>query len=149
MIFFKCEHVHIRESDIIIDVGSGDGKVFNYLLYKGLENKMMGFELNTQHCLKTQNGLNKYQNVEIICGDIFNNFPYNGTVFYLFNPFDGRLMAKFIDRILKMKDVKPTIIYNRPSFVSLFDEKLFEVKMVMIHQYKFADGKYAVIRFRD
>lgn len=44
VIFF--EKLSLSANDVIIDVGCGKGRVFNYLLYKGLKNKMLGYEIN-------------------------------------------------------------------------------------------------------
>ncbi len=45
IIFF--EYNPLKESDVLIDVGCGKGRVFSFTpLYKGLKNKMIGIEIN-------------------------------------------------------------------------------------------------------
>jgi len=120
-IFFKHKYVTVKPGDIIIDVGCADGKLFNCLLYKGLKNRVLGYEINKAAGLKTKNNLLKYSNVEIILEDIFDSFPADATLFYLFNPFDEKMMLRFIENIKKISCNKPTIVYNYPLFAHLFD----------------------------
>lgn len=118
IIFFKV--LPLTNSNTIVDVGCGKGRVFNYLLYKGLKNKMIGYEINTLVADKTKKRLSKYKNVEILSDDIFNDFPKEGDIFYLYNPFKEEMMREFMSEILKIKDRNPIIIYNTPILINLF-----------------------------
>ncbi|MBS1533082.1 MAG: class I SAM-dependent methyltransferase [Bacteroidetes bacterium] len=147
--FFKYKYVQINQDDVIADVGCGDGKLINFLLYKGLRNKMFGYEINAKEGAITKKSLGKYDNVTIICSDIFDDFPANVTLFYLFNPFDENLVSKFITHIVLTKASKPTIIYNNPVSVHLFSPEMFDVTIIKMHQYQHGDGKIAIIRFKE
>jgi hypothetical protein len=147
-IFCKNDNLSIKQDDVIIDVGCADGKVFNLLLYRGFKNKMIGYEINTKHGLETKKALKNYKNVQIICEDIFDNFPSNGSVFYLFNPFGEKMMGLFIENLIKIRSGNPIVIYNYPLLVHLFDPLIFNVSIIPLHQYRHAYGKYALIDFK-
>ncbi len=138
LIFFEL--YPIKETDILIDVGCGKGRVFNYLLYRGAKNKMIGYEINSTVANKTKRRLSKYKNVEIRCEDIFDNFPAEGNVFYLFNPFNHEMMVSFSNAILKMKSIKPVILYFNPTCIDIFNNENFTYELIDIprHYYKFA-----------
>ncbi|WP_426672073.1 hypothetical protein ACPPVU_12660 [Mucilaginibacter sp. McL0603] len=62
LIFF--DFFKISDNAVIVDVGRGKGRVFNYLLYKCLKNKMIGYEINEAVANKTKRNLARYKNVE-------------------------------------------------------------------------------------
>lgn len=126
IIFF--EHLSINPQDILIDVGCGKGRVFSYLLYKGLKNKLIGYEINPAVGLKTARRLNHYPNVAIRVENIFDDFPPEGNIFYLYNPFKEDMMRSFMAAILKVAHRNPVIIYNNPIHLSLFDTPDFSCK---------------------
>ncbi len=128
LIFFK--YYPLNENDVIVDVGCGKGRVFNYLLYKGLKNKMLGYEINPLVAEATQKNLTRYKNVEIIGRNIFDEFPVDANVFYMFNPFKQTMMLEFKENILKMADKKPVILYYNPTCIEVFNDKRFSYKLI-------------------
>lgn len=118
--FFK-----IKEKDVIVDVGCGKGRVFNFLLYEGFKNKMIGYEINEDVGETTRRNLSKYKNVEIISKNIFDDFPTEGNVFYLFNPFRSAMMVDFKNKILQLREKDPVILYYNPQYLDVFDDKQF------------------------
>ena len=146
-IFFIEPLVKLNDSDIIIDVGCGDAKLFNYFLYRGLTNKMVGYEINKNKCVDTVKGLKRFKNVLIIDQDIFDDFPKYANIFYLFNPFHNELIIKFIDEIKKIKSKELIIIYNNPIHINSFDTTIFSIQIIPLQQYKHGDGKVAIIKF--
>ncbi|HAL82238.1 MAG TPA: hypothetical protein DCO83_08380 [Mucilaginibacter sp.] len=127
IIFFK--HSPVKENDIIIDVGCGKGRVFSYLLYKGLKNKMIGYEINEAVGDKTKKRLARFKNVEIRCENIFGNFPEQGNVFYLYNPFKEAMVTEFMRQILKIADRETVILYNNPIHLEIFDNNNFSIEV--------------------
>jgi SAM-dependent methyltransferase len=123
LIFLK--YYAVRENDVIVDVGCGKGRVFNYLLYRGFKNRMIGYEINTEVAEKTKRNLGSYKNVEIISENIFDRFPKDANLFYLFNPFNHTLMQEFKGHILEMKDKDPVILYYNPTCLHVFDDDRF------------------------
>ena len=104
---FRLEPV--SPADVLVDVGCGDGRVINYWLYCGLRNRIVGIEIDPATAHSTAKRLARYSNVEIICGDA-SGVDLDGTVFYLFNPFGGRMLADF-ERRRRGRPGK-IIIYN-------------------------------------
>lgn len=92
-------HGRLKPMDVLVDVGCGKGRVINAWLAEGYANRMIGVELDAGVAEKTRARLRRYPNVSILTGDIVANFPSDGTVFYLFNPFNADVMRKFKDRL--------------------------------------------------
>ena len=123
VIFF--ERIALKDSDVIVDVGSGKGRVFSYLLYKGRKNKMIGYEINDAVGLKTRKRLSRFKNVDMRCENIFDHFPEEGNIFYLYNPFKEAMVMEFMHRILKVADRDPVILYNNPIHFDVFNNRHF------------------------
>jgi SAM-dependent methyltransferase len=129
-IFFQ--YVRIQKKDVIVDVGCGKGRVFNYLLYKGIKNRMIGYEINPIVGLKTKKNLSKYKNVTIIAEDIFTHFPVDGNIFFFYNSFKGPMLEEFKDRIWEIRNNDPVILYLHPLHIDCFDNNRFIYQMVEI-----------------
>ncbi|MDP9076917.1 MAG: SAM-dependent methyltransferase [Bacteroidota bacterium] len=123
VIFF--ERITLNDDDVIVDVGSGKGRVFSYLLYKGLKNKMIGYEINDVVGIKTRKRLSRFKNVDMRCENIFDHFPEEGNVFYLYNPFKEEMVTQFMHQILKVADRDPVILYNNPIHFDVFNNGHF------------------------
>ena len=148
IIFF--DYYTVNKNDVIIDVGCGKGRVFNYLIYRGLKNKMIGYEINEAVGNKTKANLARYNNVQIRSENIFNNFPKEGNLFYLFNPFKEAMIIEFRDRILEMKENNPVILYYNPAYIDIFIDQRFrcEIRDIPIPQSGY-DLRLAIIRISD
>ncbi|HTD40519.1 MAG TPA: class I SAM-dependent methyltransferase [Mucilaginibacter sp.] len=148
MIFF--DFFKIREKDVIVDVGCGKGRVFNFLLYKGLKNKMIGYEINKTVAEKTKKNLSRYGNVDIRSENIFNDFPTEGNIFYLFNPFREAMMKDFKKRILQIREKNPVILYYNPQYLDIFNDERFtyDLKDIPILQSGYP-VKLALIKLSD
>ena len=114
----------IRESDVLVDVGCGNGRVINWWLSRGLRNKIIGVEIQEEVAKRTRRRLRRYPNVEIITGDAVENLPPDGTLFYLANPFDAttvrRFKAKMREHCARRDDIR--IIYYACVQVGVFSE---------------------------
>lgn len=145
IIFFN--YFTISESDVIVDVGCGKGRVFNYLLYKGIKNRMLGYEINNVVADKLKSNLKRFENVEIHSENIFENFPVNANIFYLFNPFKQEMMLEFKEQIWSIKKNNPVILYYNPTCIDTFYDERFtvELKSLSINHFG-ADYKLAIIR---
>lgn len=145
VIFF--EHTTIKPDDVIIDVGCGKGRVFSYLLYKGLRNRMIGYEINEAVGLKTKKRLARYKNVEIRCGNIFDAFPPEGNIFYMYHPFHAPMVTDFMNQILSIADRNPVILYNNPIHLDVFDNDKFSCQVfdVPVSRYNYS-FRFAIIR---
>lgn len=118
----KCfKYIIIKDNDVIVDVGCGKGRVFNYLLNLKCKNKLIGIEIDQEIALFTKERLRNYLNVNIIHGDILENIPPDATIFFMFNPFNEVIMRKFKKRLEEVfKDKKITVIYLNPQHIGLF-----------------------------
>jgi SAM-dependent methyltransferase len=147
VIFFK--HYHLKPDDVLIDVGCGKGRVFNYLLYKGIKNKLVGYEINPAVAAETAKHLARYKNVEIRSNNIFDDFPKEGNVFYLYHPFKEVMMTAFREELLKIADRNPVMLYNNPIHIDLFDNESFTYEFfdIPVPQYDY-NFQFAIIRIK-
>ncbi len=143
------QKISLQPDDVIIDVGCGKGRVFSYLLYKGFTNKMIGYEINQMVGSKTKKRLSRFKNVEIRCDNIFDDFPRQGNIFYLYNPFKEAMVTEFMHRILEITDRNPIVIYNNPIHLGIFDNENFSCEVfdtaVPKYGYRFT---YSIIKVR-
>ena len=146
-IFFK--HFQLTPKDVLVDVGCGKGRVFNYLLYKGLKNQMIGYEINPAVGELTQRRLSRFKNVEIRIANVFDAFPPDGNVFYLYHPFKEVMMTEFRNRLLTIADRNPVMLYNNPVHLDLFDTPDFSYELfdIDVKQYGYS-FKFAIIRLK-
>jgi hypothetical protein len=123
----------VKPSDVLVDVGCGKGRVINAWLLEGYSNRMIGVELDADIARDTRARLQRYPNVCITTGDVVANFPDNGTLFYLYNPFDSHAMAKFKDRLQESLRHRAcdeaTIMYSNCQHVAVFaDDPACEIE---------------------
>lgn len=86
--------ISVQTDDILVDVGCGYGRVFNWLLYKGFKNKLIGIDVDVKVTASTKKRFRKYSQIEIISGDVTTDLPL-GTIYYLFNPFSLLIINNF------------------------------------------------------
>jgi SAM-dependent methyltransferase len=96
------ERVKINDSDVLVDVGCGQGRVLNYWLSLGLPNRLIGIELDPRVAEQARRRLRKYSNVTVVTGDALEHVPEDGTIFYLYSPFNRQVMERFQSRILEV-----------------------------------------------
>lgn len=89
----------VKDTDVLVDVGCGKGRVINWWLHKGYKNRIIGIELDEIIAAKTKRVFGNYKNVEILCGNAVDNIPNDGTIFYVYNPFNGSVMKEFNNRL--------------------------------------------------
>lgn len=53
-------HVNIKKEDVIIDVGSGKGRLFNFLLSKKIKNPLIGVEVDPSIATVTRKRFRRY-----------------------------------------------------------------------------------------
>jgi SAM-dependent methyltransferase len=120
----------VTGGDVLVDVGCGKGRAINWLLGHYPANEIVGIEIDPEICAHTARRLRRYKRVQIRCGDATTMLPAEGTVFFLFNPFDQAAMARFIAALLEAGGRKRVIYYNC-TFVRLFlDDPRFGVEEI-------------------
>lgn len=115
-----CEYILTDES-VLMDIGCGRGRVFNYLLSQKYKGKMIGVEIDSQIACFTEKRLKTYHNIEIINSNVLNVKCPEVTDYFLFCPFNRELTKKFCTLIESIhEDVK--VIYYYPQYVDVFLE---------------------------
>jgi hypothetical protein len=113
----------IASDDVLVDIGSGRGRVLNFWLLAGHRGPIYGLELDEEYAAASARRLANHPNVRIIQGDAIENIPRDATCFYLFNPFDARAMTRFRDaltsRIARLERVR--IVYYAPTCLDVWD----------------------------
>jgi hypothetical protein len=125
---------NVGPDDVIVDVGVGKGRSVNWLLKRYPANRIVGIELDPDVAARTGRRLRRHPNVTIVAGDATEALPHDGTVFYLFNPFDAGVMRRFIEAFLADgMDPRRRIVYHNCKDVELFrDDPRFEVRDIVL-----------------
>lgn len=93
-------NIEVKPSDVLVDVGCGDGRVISYWLSRGFKNKIIGIELEKAAADDAAKRFAKFKNVEIRNGDAADLIlATGGTLIYLFNPFFGETLERFAKSI--------------------------------------------------
>lgn len=82
-------HVILSASDVIMDVGCGRGRLFNYLLSIRFAGKMYGVEIDPEIGEVTKHRLKKYNNISIYIGNALEFVRSDVNLYFLFCPFNG------------------------------------------------------------
>jgi SAM-dependent methyltransferase len=119
-LIFKGES--FAPDDVLVDVGCGKGRLLNWWLSRGLSNQIVGLEIDPEIAAHTRHRLRKYRNVTIITGDAVENLPANGSLFFLFNPFQKPMVSRFKERILQLpRRDKIRIYYYNCEYADVFE----------------------------
>jgi SAM-dependent methyltransferase len=115
----------IKPDDVLVDVGCGRGRVINWWLHQGYKNKMIGIELDAETAEQTRRRLKTHANVAIITGNAVEHLPPDGTIFYLYNPFDPPIVNGFRDRMKALFFGRHpiTILYYSCKHIDVFHEQ--------------------------
>ena len=119
-LIFKGES--IAPEDVLVDVGCGKGRMINWWLSRRLRNQIVGLEIDPEIAAHTRHRLRKYRNVTIVTGDGIENLPGDGTLFFLFNPFQESVVNRFKERILQLpRRDKIRIYYYNCAHADVFE----------------------------
>jgi SAM-dependent methyltransferase len=123
--------IEVAADDVIVDVGCGKGRVLNWFLSRYPENRIYGIELDPEVCAGTARRLRRHATVTVVCGDATASLPEDGTLLYLFNPFDEAAMRRLVATVLGLRPAPRRIVYYNCKFLQLFlDDPRFEVSTV-------------------
>jgi len=128
-IFNAGNDLEITPSDVLVDIGCGKGRVINWWLSRGADNRILGLEIEEDLAHEARERLRRYRNVTILAGNAIENLPADATIFWLFNPFtvaaSGRaLMEALSTRLLAMYGETSSlkIVLYRPRHVEVFQD---------------------------
>jgi SAM-dependent methyltransferase len=119
--------VEVGPADVIVDVGCGKGRSLNWLLGRYPQNTIVGIELDPKIGAQTAKRLRRRANVAILCGDAIELLPPDGTIFYLFNPFDGAVMKRFAAALLD-RPAATIVYYNAKHLEPLRADSRYAVR---------------------
>lgn len=122
-------YLDLRDDDIFVDVGCAWGRLLGYLSEHSYSNKLIGIEINSGVADYAKNTLAKYNNIEIICGDVLENIPNDGTAFYLFNPFNEEIMERFLNELEKELNHTIKLIYLHPTCRNIIEQRTTKWKL--------------------
>jgi SAM-dependent methyltransferase len=123
----------VAPEDILVDVGCGKGRVINWLLRNHPANTIYGIELDPEVCASTTRRLRRFEQVQILCGDATTMLPSDGTIFFLFNPFDEHVLRRFADAFLAGAEAgkRRRIVYYNCKYLDVFlDDPRFAVDAI-------------------
>lgn len=130
----------INKNDIILDLGSGKGRLLLYLdfYYKKFNIKLFGAELN-QEATRISKELCKNKNISIFNIDALkDNFIVNNKInkIILFNPFDDNTFKSFIDYLIQKINYKIEFIYINISLEQIEILKVASLRFEAISLHK-------------
>lgn len=112
------KQVRLTPQDVLLDVGCGEGRVLTYLASHRCKAKLAGIELDPEAAETARRRMaacSGGQKVEIRCGNILDEETADlfrtVTVYYLFNPFNGKIFSKFIARLEKQVPHPVRLVY--------------------------------------
>ncbi len=110
--------VRLTAQDVLLDVGCGEGRVLTYLAGRRCKARLIGIELDPDAAATARQRTAACpggQNVQIRCGNILDESTADlfqlVTVYYLFNPFNGKIFSKFIARLEKLAPHPVRLVY--------------------------------------
>lgn len=113
----------IRSDDVLVDVGCGKGRVLSWWLRQGYRNAMIGLEIDETLARETRRRLRHASQLSVVSGDAIENLPENGTLFFLFNPFDRGSLVRFRDKLLQMRhSSRARVLYYNALDIDVFRE---------------------------
>lgn len=124
------KQVRLTAQDVLLDVGCGEGRVLTYLASQHCKAKLMGIELDPDAAQTARQRLAACpggQQVEIRCANILDEETADlfrtVTVYYLFNPFNGKIFSKFIARLEKQAPHPVRLVYLFDYYSGYLDER--------------------------
>ena len=111
------------DSDFIVDVGCGKGRVISYLLLRGFKGRIVGVDLDENIAGIARERLKNHENVAILTGSILDNMPKEATVFYLFNPFNSTILEQFVQKIEEEIDHDVKLLYAFAVHRNIFKDR--------------------------
>lgn len=115
--------IDCNSEDIFVDVGCAWGRLLAFLRNKTKIKQFIGVEINKKIADRAQHYFKKQPDVTILNGDILEVFPEEGTVFFLFNPFDENYLSLFLERVENSVDHKIKLIYLYPTCREVLDKR--------------------------
>lgn len=119
------EAVRLRDKDVLLDVGCGEGRVLSYLYLRGFRGHIIGIELDPEIAQISRGRLDGLENIEVITGNVFDrpDLIVRATALFAFNPFYGNTTLDFIELIERVKTEPVRFYYCGDYYHAFFDER--------------------------
>ena len=102
----------LSEKDVFVDVGCGFGRVISWLLLgKCPCRKYYGVELDPDVAAVAKKRFVDYPQVSILTGNVLDVLPSDGTVFWLYNPFDVCVLDAFLSKLETGRETPAWVMY--------------------------------------
>ena len=108
----------IGADDVLVDVGSGKGRVLRWWAARSPARRIVGLELDEEIAAETARRMRREQRVSVVAGDAVANLPDDGTLFYLHNPFGEPVVRAFRDAVSGRPGIR--ILYYNPVHADVF-----------------------------
>lgn len=97
-------------ADSIIDIGCGMGRPLAYLIRAKFPGKITGVEINPDVAACAQEWAQRYDNVDVICGDAFDLDLSTYTAFFMWKPMTPETFLRFAQKMEREID-HPTKLF--------------------------------------
>ena len=116
-------HVPLTSADVLLDVGCGEGRVLTYLYLHKAKCRLLGVELDPDVTATAQQRVADCPGIEIRCANILEaqDLMQQVTVYYLFNPFNGKIFSKFIQALEKQVPHPIRLVYLFDYYAGYLD----------------------------
>lgn len=122
----------LRSDDVLVDLGSGRGRVLNWWLDRAQPGRVVGIEADRSKARAAARRHRHHPSVTVVEGDMTTvALPPDTTVAYLFNPGDGALIEAVQARLLTLGSLREVAYYN-PKHVDAFDPRDWRMEVVAL-----------------
>lgn len=115
----------VRGGDVLVDLGCGRGRVLSTWLRAFPGHQIFGVELDPKLAERTRERFAGRSACRVIEGDAVTSLPPEGTLFYMFNPFDRATVERLRDALEATTPSEPPvrILYSNPRHADLFEQR--------------------------
>ena len=116
------KNIEYSSNDVFVDIGCAWGRLLGYLNYKTNISNYVGIEIDKQVASIAKKALKKHANIKIVNDNVLNYIPKEGTIYYLFNPFDENILNELLNKIEREIHHNIKLLYLHPTAESVFEK---------------------------
>ena len=105
------KHIDLNANDVFVDIGCGNGRVINYLLTSKCKCRIIGVEKDNEIAATAAETFRKKDSVSVVCADAEVALPPEGTVFYIYCPFEAHQLENVLVNIEHSAQNEIKLIY--------------------------------------